>query len=54
MREHIDKFKDFLLKENMKDCVIYTENELKNLIKNWYNTYYQSSIKNNRSTSFQP
>ena len=46
MREHIDKFKDFLLKENMKDCVIYTENELKNLIKNWYNTYYQSSIKN--------
>jgi hypothetical protein len=46
MREHIDKFKDFLLKESKKDCVIYNENELKIFIKNWYNTHYQSSIKN--------
>lgn len=46
MREHIDKFKDFSNKESVRDSVIYTENELKNFIKNWYNTYYQSSIKN--------
>lgn len=45
MREHIDNFKKFLLKENLNQYTIYTENELKRYIKNLYNSSFQSSIK---------
>lgn len=45
MREHIDNFKNFLLKENLNQYTIYTENELKRYIKNLYNSSFQSSIK---------
>ena len=45
MREHIDNFKNFSLKENLNQHTIYTENELKRYIKNLYNSSFQSSIK---------
>jgi hypothetical protein len=45
MREHVDNFKNFLLKENLNQYTIYTENELKRYIKNLYNSSFQSSVK---------
>lgn len=45
MRENIDNFKNFILKENLNQHTIYTENELKRYIKNLYNSSFQSSIK---------
>ncbi len=45
LRKHIDNFKNFILKENLNEYTIYTENELKRYIKNLYNSSFQSSIK---------
>lgn len=46
MREQINNFKNFLLKENLNQYTIYKENELKTFIKSLYNSTFQSSIKN--------
>ena len=45
IREHIDNFKNFLLKENLNQYTIYTENELKRYIRSLYNSSFQSSVK---------